>query len=263
MLKICVVIPCYNSVRFIEETLQSILSQDYPCFQCIVVDGGSTDGTLDILRKYASDKLSWITGKDRGQSDAINKGLEQVRGDILTYLCSDDLYEPRCFSEVAKFFSENPERKWLYGKCNIINEDGKEIRKLITLYKDFWQQHYGYRRLLVMDFIAQPSVFWRAELTKEIGLFDPDNHLTMDYEYWLRAGFKYHPGFVNKYLAKFRLHPTSKSTKRFHAASTEALVVAKQYAIAQHKSFLIPLQYLSWLLVVTTYSILKLWSFKG
>lgn len=262
MLKICVIIPCYNSAEFIEETILSILNQDYPNLQCVVVDGGSTDGTLSILDKYQSNRLSWISEKDNGQSDAINKGLQLVKGDIVTYLNADDVYEQNCFRDVSEFFTKFPDQKWLYGNCRIINENGKEIRKLITQYKNFWQRHYGYSRLLVMDFIAQPSVFWRTELTDELGLFDINNHLTMDYEYWLRIGAKYKPGFINEYLARFRLHSTSKSATRFHAASTEALGIAREYAVSQNRSWLIPLQYLSYLLVISTYSLLKVWSFK-
>lgn len=262
MLKISVVIPCFNSVGFIEETIQSILNQDYSDFQCIVVDGGSTDGTISILNKYKSKRFNWVSEDDKGQSDAINKGLKLVDGDIVTYLCSDDVYESDCFRKVSESFERTPNQKWLYGKCRIINEDGKEIRKLITRYKNFWQKHYGYPRLLVMDFIAQPSVFWRTELIGELGLFDINNHLTMDYEYWLRIGVKYIPGFIDSYLARFRLHSTSKSTTSFHAASMEALEIARKYAVSQNKRYLIPLQYLSYLLVISTYSLLKLWSFK-
>jgi len=244
MLKISIIIPSYNTADFIEETIQSILNQNFSLLECIVIDGGSTDGTLDMLRKYEN-QIVWVSEKDRGQSDAINKGLKLARGDIVTYICADDVYERDCFQKVANFFDHNPTVKWVYGKCRIINKDGLEIRKPITWYKYFWQRTYSYNRLLITDFIAQPAVFWRKELTDEIGLFDINEHLVMDYEYWLRAGAKYNPGFIDDYLARFRLHPYSKSATKFSTAAREALSIARKYAGAEKRNFLLPLQYLN------------------
>ena len=105
--------------------------------------------------------------------------------------------------------------------------------------------------------MAQPAVFWRRELTEEIGLFDVDAHLAMDYDYWLRIGVRHEPGFIDEYLASFRLHPVSKSSRRFSEAAREALDMAKRYAISERRGFLVPLQYLNYFLVVITYSFLK------
>lgn len=260
-LKISVVVPCYNSVRFIEETLRSILDQDYPAVECIVVDGGSNDGTLDILRKYG-DSIKWVSEKDAGQSDAINKGMKLAQGDIVTYLCADDIYEPGCFRKVADFFTGNADRQWAYGKCRIINENGREIRKPITWYKIFWQKRYSYTWLLVTNFIAQPAVFWRREMVAETGLFDVNAHLTMDYDYWLRLGARHEPGFINAYLARFRWHPVSKSATGFTAASKASLDTSRKYAVSKKQGFLMPLQYLNYWLVVAVYSALHFLSLK-
>lgn len=257
--KISVVIPSYNSAQFIEETIRSIVSQDYPNRECIVVDGGSNDGTLGILQKYEG-RIKWISERDAGQSDAINKGLKRAEGDIVTYLCADDVYEPDCFRKVADFFTKNPDRRWVYGKCRIINENGKEIRKPVTWYKNFWQRQYSYTSLLIMDFIAQPAVFWRRELNEEIGLLDINQHLAMEYDYWLKIGAKYQPGFIDAYLARFRWHDVSKSATSFSTAARDALDVAKRHAIAQRRGWLIPLQYLNYWLVVATYSLLAVGS---
>ena len=255
MLKISIVIPSYNAVEFIEETIQSILSQDFPQFECIVVDGGSGDGTSEILKKYEG-RLTWISEKDRGQSEAINKGLKMASGDIVTYICADDVYERDCFQKVARFFEANPAVKWAYGKCRNINEKGLEVRRPVTRYKGFWQKRYSYNRLLVSDFIAQPAAFWRRELIDEMGLFDVNHHLVMEYEYWLRVGAKYNPGFIDEYLARFRWHPYSKSATGFSRAAREALTVARNYAVAQKRNYLIPLQYLNCFAVVSIYSVL-------
>lgn len=257
--KISIVIPCRNAAEFIKETIQSILNQNYPDIQCIVIDGGSTDGTLDILKKYEG-KIVWISENDKGQSDAINKGLQLASGDIVTYINADDVYEDNCFEKIADFFETNPDIKWIYGKCKIIDENGLEMRKRITGYKYFWQNRYSYNRLLVIDFIAQPAVFWRKELTDEIGLFDVNAHLAMDYDYWLRAGAKYNPKFINEYLARFRLHSESKSSTRFSAAARDALDIAKKYATSNKKSIIIPAQYLNYFTVVFTYHALKFFS---
>lgn len=228
MLKISIIIPSYNTVPFIEETIRSILKQDYPNFECIVMDGGSTDGTLDILRRYEN-KITWKSEKDKGQSDAINKGLKLASGDIVAFLNTDDIYEEGCFLKVADFFEKNPEVKWLYGKCRIVNQNGSEIRKPITWFRNFWLKRYGYNKLLIMNFIPQPAVFWRKDLTNEIGFFDVKDQLVMDYEYWLRAGVKYPPGFIPEYLAGFRVHPSAKTSVNPLRAWREGTNVAKKY----------------------------------
>ena len=254
--KISIVIPCYNSAGFIEETIRSILNQDYPSLQCLVIDGGSSDGTLDILKKYGG-RIQWISERDRGQSDAINKGLKLAEGDIVTYLNADDIYEKDCLNKVADTFVKNPSCKWVYGKCRVIDENGVEIRKLITWYKYLWQKRYSYTKLLIMDFLAQPTVFWHRELIREIGLLDINEHLAMDYDYWLRVGARYEPVFIDDYLALFRLHPVSKSSMRFSAAAKQALDIAKRYTSGKKRILLIPLQYLNYFLVVFTYRLLR------
>lgn len=258
---ISVVIPSFNMATFIEKTIQSIVNQDYPNVECIVMDGGSTDGTLDILKKY-DNRISWISEKDEGQSDAINKGLQKATGDIFTYLNADDVYEPGCLQKVADHFQDNPAARWLYGKCAIIDENDIEIRRAITQYKYFWQKRYSYNWLLVLNFIAQPAVFWRRELTEEIGLFDVNEHLAMDYDYWLRAGARYQPGFIDDYLARFRLHSVSKSSTGFVTAAKAALKLGRKWAALQKRGYLLPLQYLNFLIVVGIYSILGFFTSK-
>ncbi len=258
-LRLSIVIPCYNSAEFIKETIQSVLDQGYPNLECLVIDGGSNDGTIDILRKY-KDKITWISEKDKGQSDAINKGLKLADGDIVAFICADDLYERDCFSKVASFFERNPSVKWVHGKCKSINKNGLEVRRPITWYKNFWQRRYSYDKLLVLDFIPQPTVFWRKELVDEIGFFDVDEHLSMDYEYWIRAGAKYNPGFIDDYLAKFRVYSYSKSSANFSRQAKEALAIARKHTNSQKRYFLVPLQYLNYFTVVVTYSVLNLMS---
>lgn len=255
--RISVIIPSYNAVGSIAETIQSILNQDYSNFECIVIDGGSNDGTLDILKRYEG-QVTWLSETDKGQSDAINKGLKLTSGDIVAYICADDIYEEDCFRKVADFFDRNPGVMWVYGKCEIMDENGSEIRRPVTWYKNFWQKRYSYNKLLVMDFIAQPAVFWRKELVDEIGFFDVNEHLAMDYDYWLRVGARYDPGFIDAHLATFRVRPGSKSSMGFSKQAKEALGISRKYANSAKRDFLVPLQYLNYFLVVFIYSVLNL-----
>ena len=174
------------------------------------MDGGSTDGTVEILKKY-SDKIIWKSEKDNGQSDAINKGLRQATGDIVAYLNSDDTYEPGALQKVADFFEQNPDKLWAYGKCKIINEKDKEIRQPITVYKNWLLRNYSYPQLLSENFISQPATFWKREIHAKLGFFNKMEHYCLDYEFWLRIGKNHPAGVIDSYLANFRYYATSKS----------------------------------------------------
>lgn len=226
--KISVITPSYNQACFIEETIQSVLDQGYPNLEYLVFDGGSTDNTVEILKKYER-YLRWVSRKDRGQSDAINQGFRLASGEILSYLNSDDLYEPGALRTVAGFMSAHPDVHWITGKCRIIDDHGYEIRKPITLYKNLWLKVHSYTALLVLDYISQPATFWRRTVIERVGLFDENEHLAMDYDYSLRVGRHFPLWVIDSYLAGFRVHRASKSTKiREHFESD--LAVAKRYA---------------------------------
>jgi len=256
--KLSIVIPSYNTGKFIDSTIKSILSQSYQDFECIVADGGSTDNTLDILNQY-NGKIIWISEKDQGQSDAINKGMRIATGDIIAYINADDEYEPECFQKVVDFIENNPDIKWLYGKCRQINADGNGIRSLLDWYTHQLGKKYSYTKLLILDFISQPTVFWRREIVDEIGYFDVDDHMTMDYDYWLRIGAKYDAGIIDDYLAKFRVHSGAK-TSDFLLHAKEGLYLSRRYAKSQNRKFLAPLQYLHQLSAILGYSVLRLFT---
>jgi glycosyltransferase involved in cell wall biosynthesis len=247
---------------FIEDTIKSITGQNYPDYECIVMDGGSTDNTIEILKKYQR-QIIWESAKDKGQSDAINKGLQRATGEIVTYINADDMYETGCFQKIADFIRQHPETKWLYGQSRIVNEKNLEIRRSITRYKNIWQRSYSYNKLLVMDFLSQPAVFWRQEMNKEFGYFDVDDHLSMEYDFWLRMGSKYRPGYIDDYLARFRIHPASKTAIGYTAAARSARKIAVKHARMHKKGFLVPLQYLNYCIVSTTYSLLDIPLFKS
>jgi len=227
--KISVIIPTLNQGRFIEETIQSVLSQSYPNLEVIVCDGGSTDGTLEILQKYSS-SLTWISEPDRGQVEAINKGLRLASGEVVAYLNSDDIYTPNALLTVGKYFSDNPDTQILTGKCFNIDENGIETRSLIKIYKNFWLKLGIDKCLLVLDYVSQPSTFWRTELIHSIGFFDSEFRNAMDYDYWLRITRHYKLKFLNQYLAKFRIYPTSITSSNSRAQYADEMRVASRYA---------------------------------
>lgn len=227
--KITIITPSYNQGKFIERTIRSVLEQDYPNLEYIVVDGGSTDGTLDILKRYEG-SLTWISEKDQGQSDAINKGIKMSSGEILAYLNSDDVYERGAIRRVADFFLAHPSHMWLVGRCRIIDENDREIRRFITRYKNFFLNRYNYNVLLTTNFISQPATFWRRRVIDDIGLFNVAYHRVMDYDYWLRIGRKYSPGIVKDCLAGFRVYQESKTSGDFVESFRQELAVSQKYS---------------------------------
>lgn len=226
--KITVITPTLNQCDYIEQTIHSVLSQNYPNLEYIVMDGGSTDSTLEILKKYEG-RLHWISEKDRGQSHAINKGLRMASGEVVAFLNSDDYYEPGALLKVGKFFKGHPEAGWLTGKCRTLNSEGKEIRKLITLYKNFWLKTKSYQVLLVLNYISQPATFWRKNVIDAVGEFDETLRYAMDYDYSLRVGSQFKLWILDDTLASFRIHPSSKAGSSAHAQFDSDFQIAKRY----------------------------------
>lgn len=222
-MKISVVVPSYQHARFIRQTIESILSQGYPDVEILVFDGGSTDGTVEILRGYGG-CIRAVSRKDHGQTDAINQGMRQATGDILAYLNSDDIYLPGAFERVLRHFRDNPRSLILYGQANYLREDG-------SLLKPYATEPWNYRRLLEVCYICQPAVFWRREVVERFGVFDDHLDLAMDYDYWLRVGrhvpFDYLEG---DFLAGSRLHADTKTLSQRVQVNQEVLQVVMRYS---------------------------------
>ena len=255
--KISIVMPCRDSVDWIERSIRSVIEQDYKNIELFIQDGGSSDGTLEIIKHYAKqrpDLIRWVSEKDKGQADAINKGMKKVDGDILTHLNADDVYKKGALRKVAEYFMKNPNTMWAYGKADIIDANDKEIRKWITLYKNFWLRNYSYNTLLVLNYISQMACFWRVEAARKIGEFDISQHLVIDYDYWLRLGKKYEAGVMNHYLASFRITYSNKSSIAFVTQFQDEFVVAKKFT---NNSLIIFLHLLHYNLIIFIYSILK------
>lgn len=208
--KISVITPTLNRAVYLEQTILSVLNQNYPNLEYLVIDGGSTDQTLDILQRYC-DHLRYVSEKDQGQSDALNKGLRLVSGDIIAYLNADDEYEPNALLRVGQFFAENPQADWVSGKCRMINELGQEILKPVTVYKNLLLSTKSRLLLLIVNYLSQPATFWRRRVVERVGLFDLNLFAVMDYDYWLRISKEFRLDVIPEYLARFRIHSTSKT----------------------------------------------------
>lgn len=255
---ISIVMPCWNTVDYIERSIRSVVEQDYSNIELFIKDGGSTDGTVDIIKHYAKKYpqiIKWVSSKDKGQTDAINYGLEKVKGEIMTYLNADDIYKPGSLKKVADFFIKNPDKMWVFGKCDIIDGDDKEIRRWITNYKNFWLQNYSYYTLLILNYISQMTVFWRREAYKKVGKFDVQQKYVMDYEYWLRLGERFKPGFIPEYIASFRIVPTTKSSTGFIKQFNDEYSVSKRHT---KNPIILFLHWLHFKMIITVYSIMKL-----
>jgi len=226
---ISVVMPSFNQGQFIREALDSILAQKYPNLEVIVMDGQSTDATVEILKSYG-DKINWVSEKDKSQSDAINKGLRKARGEIIAWLNSDDVYFENTFLTIGRYFAEHPDVTWLYGRAVILDRDSEEIRGWVTRYKNFFLERYSYDGLIAQNTISQMAVFFRRKIVDEIGYIDESLQFAMDYDYWLRIGRKYRPSYIPQYFGKFRLHNASKTISDSKLSFDSDFSTARKYA---------------------------------
>jgi glycosyltransferase involved in cell wall biosynthesis len=205
-MKVSIIIPNYNCARFLEQTLQSVLSQTGPELEVIVVDGASTDGSVDIIRRHASRLAYWVSEKDRGQTDAINKGLLRSTGDIVNWINSDDLLVPGALERICRGFAERPEADFVYGDLQIINEAGELLQTRPEISFSGFVQRYG------GNVCAQPSTFFKRGSAERLGWLNPALHWSMDYEFYLRAlnqQMVFHA--VPEVVGQFRLHGGSKT----------------------------------------------------
>lgn len=204
--KVSIVTPSYNQARFIEETIRSVLLQGYPDLEYIIIDGGSTDKSVEIIKKYEKWLAYWISEPDKGQSNAINKGWKLAKGDIMAYLNSDDIYMPGAVRTAAAFLSRNPDADMIYGECNIIDEHSHLKRRFKTADFKIEKVLCGGRCV-----IPQPSTFIRRAIIDEVGLLDVDMDMAMDLDLWVRIGLKHRIARIPAVLASARLHPGAKT----------------------------------------------------
>ena len=175
-MKVSIVTPSFNQGQFIERTLQSVACQTGASIEHVVFDGGSTDTTLDVLNRF-SPKVRWVSEKDKGQTDAVNKGIRGTDGEIIGWLNSDDIYYPGTISQVVSFFKDNPEIDVVYGMADHIDINDQAFEAYPT-------EPWNFERLQETCFISQPALFFRRRVVEKCGLLDESLNYCMDYEYW-------------------------------------------------------------------------------
>lgn len=228
---ISIVTPSYNQAQYIEATLRSVLEQDYPAHEYEVMDGGSTDATVQILREYQVryPQLHFVSGRDGGQSAALRTGFAKTSGEVIAWINSDDFYAPGAFQMVAQYFAEHPETQWLYGRCPIVDRHGRMgLRSWVTSYKNFWMRHYSFNWYLIENFVCQPAVFFRRSLYEQVGGLDPAYHCAMDYDLFLRMAAVSKPAFIDEDLAYFRISGDNKTSQLYRRSFAESLEAAKK-----------------------------------
>jgi glycosyltransferase involved in cell wall biosynthesis len=204
---VSVVTPSFNQAPFLEHTIRSVLEQDYPSVEYIIVDGGSTDGSQDIIRRNADHIASWVSEPDLGQADAINKGFRMANGEILAWLNSDDTYNPGAIAEAVEALDKFPDAGMVYGTAYYIDASGQRIGRYPARQTDY----QGLRR--GVNTVCQQSMFFRADRWREVGPLDPSFFYAMDYDLWVRLAQVAPIKFIDRYWANFRLHPDSKSLR--------------------------------------------------
>ncbi|MCX8061895.1 MAG: glycosyltransferase [Anaerolineales bacterium] len=244
---VSIVTPSFNQAQFLEETILSVLGQDYPNLEYLIVDGGSTDGSLDIIHRYADRLAWWISEPDRGQTDAINKGFAHAKGEIFAWLNSDDTYLPHAVSEAVEFLQRHPEIGLVYGNANFIDEQGRVLGKFPARQTDYRRLRRGYVH------IPQQAAFFRAELWRQVGPLDPSFYFAMDYDLWVRIARLSKIVYLPRLWANFRLHGLAKTIAADDRCWPEMLRVhyrdgGSPFAIIVWKSWLRKLAapYLQW-----------------
>lgn len=202
---ISIVTPSYNQARFLEATIQSVLAQDYPALEYIIVDGGSTDGSREIIEKYADRLAWWISEPDKGQTDAINKGFARASGQILAWLNSDDTYQPGALRQVAAYFQAHPEAGLVYGDANLIDEHGAVLGRFPARQTDYARLLRGHVH------IPQQSAFMRGDLWRQVAPLDTSFYFAMDYDLWVRLAKLAPLHYTPQVWANFRLHGSAKT----------------------------------------------------
>ena len=203
--KVTIVTPSFNQACFLEETMRSVLEQDYPNIEYVVIDGGSTDGSAEIIQKYESQLAYWQSQKDKGQTDAINQGFARASGEIFAWLNSDDILLPGAVTAAVRQLQTHPEVGMVYGDCLWINADGKKIGNFPAAQTDLKKLRRGYVH------IPQQASFFRADLWKKVGPLDDSFYFAMDYDLWTRLAAEAPLLYIPELWAAFRLHGDAKS----------------------------------------------------
>jgi len=204
MTLVSIVTPSFNQSAYLEQTIRSVLEQDYDGIEYIVIDGASTDGSVDIIKKYSSRLAYWVSEKDSGQADAINKGMRHAKGDIVAWLNSDDYYLPGAIKSAVSAFESNPQAVMVYGNMLAVDQKGQTINQL-------YYRRLALEDLLCFQIIGQPAVFMRRQAFKKAGGLDLDFHFMLDHQLWIRITAQGPMVYVNQTWSAARYHPQAKN----------------------------------------------------
>jgi glycosyltransferase involved in cell wall biosynthesis len=226
---ITVITASYNAAATLEATLRSVREQHYDAeVEHVVVDGGSTDGTLDILRRSG---LRFVSEPDRGLTHAINKGIAMARHDVVGSLNADDTYVPGALTHVGRAFAAHPEAEWVTGLCPIVDGDGQEIRKWVSAYKGFFLRHHSFRLHLVQNYVSAPATFVRRSALETVGGYDERFLYSADYDMWLKLGRRGDPVVLDEPLATFRMAGETLSLTGFDQQFVEHAANAREHGV--------------------------------
>ena len=234
-MRISIVTPSLNQGRYIDEALESVRRQAYPAVEHLILDGGSSDGTVEFLRDLDGRRewkhINWQSGPDSGQSSALNRGFKLASGDIIGWLNSDDRYRAGCFGHVARAFEENPAVDVFYGDYALIDDFGKlvEVRREIEFNRFILLHHH-------VLYIATTTTFFRRRIFEDGNWLKPDLHYAMDYEFFLRltaAGYRIQR--IPQVLADFRVHPDSKSCRMKKDQLIEKQSIMRNFSVVTNR----------------------------
>ena len=230
--RISIIMPSFQQRAFLEEAVRSVLDQEHVDMELVVLDPGSTDGSRELLvslqQEYGG-RLALSFAPDQGQSDAVNMGFAQAKGEVFGWLNSDDRMRQGAMAKVVDWL-DSPEPRWLYGRAGMIDETGAPCANLIVRYKSWRGRRFSRLKLLTENFIPQMAVFWNRTMWERAGGLDNDRHLDMDYDLWLAFAEVAEPLVLDEVLADFRVHGAAKGSRQTGAQLDAAFATAKKHA---------------------------------
>jgi glycosyltransferase involved in cell wall biosynthesis len=202
---VTIVTPSFNQAPYLEETIESVFNQTYSNIEYIIMDGGSTDGSAEIIKRHQKKLAYWVSEKDRGQTDAINKGFAKAKGEILGWINSDDTLISNAVEEAVLFLGDQPDTGLVYGDANYIDEKSRVIGRFPAAQTDLVRLRRGYVH------IPQQASFFRKSIWDQVGPLDPEFFFAMDYDLWVRIARKTEIRYLPRLWANFRLHRGAKT----------------------------------------------------
>ena len=218
--RVSIITPSYNQAQYLESTICSVLDQGYPNLEYMIIDGGSTDGSIDIIRRYEARLAWWVSEPDAGQSDAINKGLARAGGEYIAWLNSDDLHQPHTIAAMVEAFAQNPEAGLVYGDVLSIDGDG-------SVFNVMRYGSWDLDDLMAFSIIGQAGAFMRRSLLKQTGFLDSRFHYMLDHHLWLRFARVAQLCYIPCVVAAARYHPDAKNVAQAPEFAREAFQLLK------------------------------------